>query len=50
MVFWCWKVVVQLSGVLQTCVASWQGLARPSPVLDLVLGRETGPDPPGSIA
>ena len=49
MVFWCWNVVVQLSGALQSFVASWQGPARLSPVLDLALARETSPDPPESI-
>lgn len=38
--------LVQLSGALQTFMASWQRLARLSPGLDLTLARETGPDPP----
>lgn len=49
MVFWCWNVVVQLSGALQPFMASRQGLAQMSPVLGLVLARETSPDPAKSI-
>lgn len=50
MVFWCWNIVVQLSGALQTFMASWQGPAQLSPVLDLTLARETDPDPPKSMS
>lgn len=49
MVFWCWNVVVQLSGAPQPFMASQQGPAQMSPVLGLALARETSPDPPESI-
>lgn len=46
MIFWCWNVLVQLSGALQAFMASGQGPARLSPALGLTLAGETGLDPP----